>query len=134
MSSSAESLNPAASRVVDADVDRIVKLLDAFTEASPVTAATIGRTLGLGDTPGSPYVRACITMAIRRRLAPVGANSRGYFRLHSPDEIWRYAQSLRRREMGIRLRRIAVVRALEDGPVPPGEPLQWVPDEDPEER
>jgi len=130
---SAASLNPGSARVDEDLLHRVEqRIRDAGSAESPISSHAIAHNLGIEDSDGQPVTRAAITELVRRGV-PIGADSTGYFIIRTQEQLDRYVADLVRRETGIRARRIAVIRAFDEGRVPAGEPLRWIPT-DPEER
>lgn len=133
MSAPGKSLNPGAARVDEELLERVEqRIREAGSAEFPISSHTIAHNLGVEDSDGQPVTRAAITELIRRGV-PVGADSTGYFIIRTQEQLDRYVADLNRREWGIRARRIAVIRAFEEGVPPAGEGFRWIPD-DPEER
>jgi len=120
-------------------VIRVAELLlpyDGRPEACP--SAKLAEKLGLEDGATHPVVRAAIGEALRRALAPICANSRGYFIAREGGQVAQYIGDLQSRAHGIEERIKDVARAWtrvalqEAAPAPVAAPVRWIPE--PEEE
>jgi len=123
--------------LTDDVVVRVAELLlpyDGRPEACP--SAKLAEKLRLEDGATHPVVRAAIGEALRRALAPICANSRGYFIARDASQVAAYKDDLRARAAAIEERIQDVDRAwtrtTPREPLPPRAPVRWIPE--PEEE
>lgn len=87
--------------------EQVIRFI-ASRSGEPVTSHAVMHHFGLPDGEGTPKTRALIKRAMREAAIglgmPIGADRRGYFLLHTPQEFFDYMTNLDNRVDGIRER------------------------------
>jgi hypothetical protein len=123
--------------VTDTLVLRVVAQIEGHDEGTPINSSILASVLGVYDGTTHPVIRAAIGEALRRGLAPICANARGYFVAQNDLDVRYYADELEHRAEAIaarasNVRRAWKVRQGHEAPAAQVEAPHWVPD--PEER
>jgi hypothetical protein len=127
------SLNPLPPWADEEAIQRVLATIRHY-DGNPdvISSSELAAMLGVPDSPGQPGTRAVIAEILRRGLAPIGANFKGYFVLRTQVQLDAYVRELERRARAIQARAQNVARAWEirNG----GAAIKWVPEpeEDPD--